>query len=81
MTDLPVLSPQTDDMLSLALTREQRSIGVDDAVGTFSGRVGKTGFHVTDVIVDVVAGDLFVLGRAAHDCCKWENWSCGLCEQ
>jgi hypothetical protein len=73
VTHLPVLSPQTNNMLSLAFAREQWSIGVDDAVGAFSGRVGKTGFHVTDVVVDVVAGDLFVFGRAAHDCSTFEG--------
>jgi hypothetical protein len=77
-THLPVLSPQTDDMLSLALAREQWSIGVDDAVRTLSGRVGKTGFHVADMVVDVVAGDLFVFGRAAHGFsdCEGLNVAC-----
>jgi len=53
-------------VLSLSLSREKRSIGVDDAVGTFGGRVGQTGFHVANVIVDIVRGELFVFRRATH---------------
>jgi hypothetical protein len=53
-------------VLSLSLSREKRSIGVDDAVSTFGSRVGQTGFHVANVIVDVVRGDLFVFRRTAH---------------